>query len=38
MIEYLTPALLFFILAFAVETRMRLAKLCGAFDERNKKK
>ena len=37
MIEYLTPALLFFVLAFAIETRMKLAKLCGAFDERKKK-
>ncbi len=37
MIEYLTPALLFFVLAFAVETRMKLAKLCGQFMERGKK-
>lgn len=37
MIEYLTPALLFFVLAFAIETRMKLAKLCGQFMERAKK-
>ena len=28
----LTPALLFFILAFAIETRMKVAKLCGRLD------
>lgn len=37
MIEYITPALLVFILAFAIETRMKLAKLCGQFEERKKK-
>lgn len=37
MIEYLTPALLFFVLAFAVETRMKLAKLCGRLDEAQRK-
>jgi hypothetical protein len=31
--EYLTPALLFFILAFAIETRMKVAKLCGKLDK-----
>ena len=32
MIEWVTPALLFFILAFAIETRMKVAKLCGQMD------
>ncbi len=31
--EYLTQALLFFILAFAIETRMKVAKLCGKLDK-----
>jgi len=30
--EWFTPALLVFLLAFAVETRMKLAKLCGQMD------
>ena len=34
MIEYLTPALLFFILAFAIETRMKVAKLCGRLERK----
>ena len=32
MIEWFTPALLVFILAFAIETRMKVAKLCGQLD------
>jgi|TARA_R110000803_G_scaffold52194_1_gene107470 hypothetical protein len=34
MIEWLTPALLFFILAFAIETRMKVARLCGQLDKK----
>jgi hypothetical protein len=34
MIEYLTPALLFFLLAFAIETRMKVARLCGQLDKK----
>ena len=32
MIEWFTPGLLVFILAFAIETRMKVAKLCGQLD------
>jgi len=35
--EYITPALLVFILAFAIETRMKLAKLCGEIEGKFKK-
>tara|TARA_R110000822_G_scaffold295254_1_gene417442 strand:+ start:2417 stop:2521 length:105 start_codon:yes stop_codon:yes gene_type:complete len=34
MIEWLTPALLFFLLAFAIETRMKVARLCGQLDKK----
>jgi hypothetical protein len=34
MIEWLTPGLLVFILAFAIETRMKVAKLCGQLDRK----
>jgi hypothetical protein len=32
--EWITPGLLVFLLAFAIETRMKLAKLCGQLDKK----